>query len=96
MMREFSSHGLASLYTTYGAFMLKSIPYDVAELATYSQMCDWRAAAAARAAAADASGRQRPAASTWRESVGGMLAAVPDGTGDVLIGEGGAECGGSP
>ncbi|KAI3431773.1 hypothetical protein D9Q98_010529 [Chlorella vulgaris] len=86
MMREFSSHGLASLYTTYGAFMLKSIPYDVAELATYSQMCDWRAAAAARAAAADASGRQRPAASTWRESVGGMLAAVPDGTGDMLIG----------
>ena len=40
--------GLAAIYVSYGAFMIKSIPYDFAELVTYSGMCDLREAAAAR------------------------------------------------
>ena len=38
MMGALSSRGLGALYWSYGAFLLKSIPHDVAELLTYSQL----------------------------------------------------------
>ncbi|GAB4823614.1 hypothetical protein N2152v2_010660 [Parachlorella kessleri] len=40
--------GLGALYWSYGAFMIKSIPYDFAELVTYSSMCDMRVAGEGR------------------------------------------------
>jgi hypothetical protein len=80
MAREASARGFGALYATYGAFMLKSIPYDVAELATYSQLVDWRAAAATAAAGGQA---QRGG---WRGALGTALAAMPESTGDLLIG----------
>lgn len=78
MLREASTRGLGSLYATYGAFMLKSVPYDVAELATYSQLCDWREAAGAGGA---------PAGGGWRGALGAALAAMPSSASDMLIGE---------
>jgi hypothetical protein len=83
MLRAASTGGLGSLYATYAAFMLKSVPYDVAELATYSQMCDWREAAAA--AAADG-GSSEQAAPGWQAQLGGALAAMPSSASDMLIG----------
>lgn len=85
MAREASTRGLGALYATYGAFMLKSIPFDVAELATYSQMTDWREAAAARAAGGGGGG------DTWRGRVGEALAAMPLSASDMLIGARGGE-----
>ena len=38
MAAALSGGGLRSLYGGYTAFMLKGIPYDVAELFTYSQL----------------------------------------------------------
>ncbi len=90
MAREASTRGLGALYATYGAFMLKSIPFDVAELATYSQMTDWREAAAARAAAGASgggSGGSSGGGGGWRERVGEALAAMPLSASDMLIGE---------
>ena len=60
------------------------MPYDVAELATYSQMCDWREAAAARAAAGP--GAAAGAGEHWRERVGAALARLPSSASDMLIG----------
>lgn len=87
MAREASTRGLGALYTTYGAFMLKSIPFDVAELATYSQMTDWREAAAARAAAGESSSGS---SSGWQGRVGEALAAMPLSASDMLIGKAGS------
>ncbi|PRW33110.1 mitochondrial carrier [Chlorella sorokiniana] len=87
MAREASTRGLGALYATYGAFMLKSIPFDVAELATYSQMTDWREAAAARAAVGDGgSSSGSNASSSWRGRVGEALATMPLSASDMLIG----------
>lgn len=87
MAREASTRGLGALYATYGAFMLKSIPFDVAELATYSQMTDWREAAAARAAAGASSSSSSGGSGGWRERVGETLAAMPLSASDMLIGD---------
>lgn len=87
MAREASTRGLGALYATYGAFMLKSIPFDVAELATYSQMTDLREAAAARAAAGESS---NGSSSGWRGRLGEALAAMPLSASDMFIGEAGS------
>lgn len=83
MMHAASTGGLGSLYATYGAFMLKSVPYDVAELATYSQLCDWREAAAGAGAGASAEQKQQQ---HWRGRLGAALAALPSSASDMLIG----------
>lgn len=38
MATAFGGEGLASLYWGYAPFLLKGIPYDVAELFSYSQL----------------------------------------------------------
>lgn len=43
MLSALSHGGLGALYWSYGAFLLKSIPYDVAELFTFSQLSEWKA-----------------------------------------------------
>lgn len=78
--------GLASLYWSYGAFMIKSIPYDYAELVTYSHMSDLRDAAALRQRHKGGAGVHGGAGPRWQEQLGDAMARAPSGMGDMVIG----------
>jgi solute carrier family 25 (mitochondrial S-adenosylmethionine transporter), member 26 len=76
MFRAVNASGPAVLYSSFVPFLLKSIPNDVAELLTFSQLQDMRVEA--------------NKAATWgRSSQGALVGAltnVPTSVGDMLIG----------
>jgi solute carrier family 25 (mitochondrial S-adenosylmethionine transporter), member 26 len=73
-----ATRGVAGLYCSLLPFLLKSLPNDVAELCTFSQLSGLKASHAGDAATAKEDG--------WRRRIVGVLAGMPDGAADAAMG----------